>query len=144
MINGKDPWRKDLRELLGSDGQGLAYLATPYTKYVSGIDKAFEDAARLAGVLLVAGVRVYSPIVHCHPIAIASGLDPHDHSIWLPFNELMLSLSRVLIVGQLPGWVESDGVTHEIKTFMRTRRPIFDLDPATFVMTRVAHVGDLR
>ena len=114
----------------------LAYLATPYTKYKPGIDQAFIDAAKLAALLLRAGMKVYSPIVHCHTIAIHGQIDPLDHEIWIPFDEAMMTAADVLLVAHMQGWQESFGIAHEIKFFEDAGKPIFDLDPKTLVMTK--------
>lgn len=114
----------------------LVYLATPYTKYKHGIDQAFVDASILAAKLLVAGVKVYSPIAHTHPLAMHGKLDPLDLTIWLPFDEAMMHAASVLVVAHMEGWKESDGIAHEIAFFARRSKPIFDLDPATLTMTR--------
>lgn len=116
--------------------QGLAYLATPYTKHPRGIWTAFFDAAEIAARLLSAGVKVYSPIAHTHPLAIFGGLDPLDHSIWMPFDEAMMTAASVLIVAHMEGWDSSKGIALEIKHFEARGKPIFDLDPKTLVMTR--------
>lgn len=113
----------------------LCYLATPYTKYKDGdIDAAFRDAAKLAAQLLRAGIKVYSPIAHCHPLSVHGKIDPLDHSIWLPFNDTMLRASDVLIVAEMDGWDQSKGVGYEIEFFERTVKPIFHLDPLTLTM----------
>lgn len=112
----------------------LAYLATPYSKYEGGIELAFRDAARLAAQLMLAGVRVYSPIAHTHPLAIYGDVDPHDHDIWLPFDETMMQRCEVLIVAQMKGWKESKVVQHEIQYFLQRKRPIFYLDPVSMSM----------
>ncbi len=109
----------------------LCYLATPYSKYTLGIDKAFRDAAHLASRLLRIGVKVYSPISHTHPIAIQGGLDPLDHKIWLPFEERMMVVADALIVAHLQGWDESFGIAHEIKFFTDAGKPVIHIDPAT-------------
>jgi hypothetical protein len=116
--------------------EGLAYLATPYTRYTGGIEAAFKDAAKLAARLLCTGLKVYSPICHTHPIAIYGALDALDHSIWLPFDEDMMEVSATLIVAHMDGWDESRGVAHEIKFFENAGKPIFDLDPATLNMVQ--------
>ncbi len=108
----------------------LAYLATPYSKYKPGIEQAFIDAAKLAALLMRAGVNVYSPITHTHPI------DPFDHAIWMPFDEAMMTAADVLLVAHMQGWQESFGIAHEIKFFEDAGKPIFDLDPQTLVMTK--------
>lgn len=115
----------------------LAYLATPYSKYKNGdLNAAFVDASRLASRLLVAGVKVYSPIAHTHPLAIHGGLDPLDYTIWLPFDETMMKVSDVLIVAHMDGWRESFGIAHEVDFFHRSNKPIFDLDTNTLNMLR--------
>lgn len=114
----------------------LAYLATPYSKYPEGIDRAFIDAAKLAAKLLRAGVKVYSPIAHTHPLAVHGNLDPLDHSIWMPFDHAMMAAADILVVAHMDGWQASYGIAEEIKFFEAAGKPIFDLDPKTLVMTR--------
>lgn len=116
--------------------QPLAYLATPYSRYPGGIDIAFRDAARLAARLLRAGVKVYSPICHTHPIAIHGNLDPLDHAIWMPFDEAMMRVCDMLIVAHMPSWETSKGIAMEVEHFEKAGKRIFDLDPVTLVMTR--------
>lgn len=116
----------------------LCYLATPYTKYKDGdIDAAFRDAAKLAAQLLRAGIKVYSPIAHTHPIAIHGKIDPLDHKIWLPFDEAMMDACDVLIVAEMEGWRESKGIAHEVAVFKLAAKPIFHLDPLTLSMRNV-------
>lgn len=105
----------------------LGYLATPYSKYPAGTTAAYFTAARIAAGLLRAGIPVYSPITHTHPIAVAGNLDPLDHSIWLPFDELMMARCDYLIVAHMDGWQESKGIAHEVEAFTLARKPIFDL-----------------
>ena len=115
-------------------GFSLVYLATPYSKYPQGRQLAFRHASALAARLLEAGVKVYSPIAHTHPLAEYSGLDPLDHEIWLPFDEAMMSAADALCVAHMEGWSESFGVQHEIKVFAEAKKPIFDLDPKTLTV----------
>lgn len=114
----------------------LAYLATPYTKYPGGIENAFRAAAHLAGRLLKSGVHVYSPIAHGHAIATHGELDPLDHAIWLPFDQLMMARCDTLIVARLESWADSFGMRAEIEYFVAAKKPVFDLDPATLSMVR--------
>lgn len=115
---------------------GISYLATPYTKYPCGIEQAFIDAAKLAARLMLAGVRVYSPIAHTHPLAIHGNIDPLDHAIWMPFDEAMMAVADTLIVAHMDGWENSYGMKLEIDFFDRAGKPIFDLNPSTMVMIR--------
>lgn len=106
----------------------LVYLATPYSKYKLGIEQAFIDASALAARLMLAGVKVYSPIAHTHPLAVHGNVDPLDHSIWLPFDEAMMHACAALVVAQMQGWRESYGVNHEIEFFTKAGKPIVYLD----------------
>lgn len=114
---------------------GLCYLATPYTKYPAGIEAAFRDAARLAARLMLAGVNVYSPIAHTHPLAIYGNIDPLNHDIWMPFDKAMMDASESLLVAHMDGWDKSYGIAIEIDYFQREGKPIFDLNPNTLAVT---------
>lgn len=112
----------------------LVYLATPYSKYEPGIEQAFVDASALSARMMSAGVKVYSPIAHTHPLAIHGNLDPYDHTIWLPFDQAMMDASAACVVATMPGWQESFGIQHEIKWFGDAGRPIFYVDPETLAV----------
>ncbi len=114
----------------------LVYLATPYTKYRPGIEQAFIDASALAARLMLAGVKVYSPIAHTHPMAIHGGINPLDHEVWLPFDEAIMNVCSALAVAHMQGWDESYGISYEIKHFERRGVPVFDLCPDELTVTR--------
>jgi Domain of unknown function (DUF1937) len=105
------------------------YLATPYSKYQGGLQRAFEDAAKLTARLLINHIKIYSPIVHTHPIAVYGELNPLDHSIWLPFDEAIMRVAPALLVAEMEGWKESYGVDQEIKIFGRDGKPIHYINP---------------
>ncbi len=109
----------------------LVYLATPYSKYPHGIALAFREAARLAARLMVGGVRVYSPIVHTHPMAVYGKISPLAHEIWLPFDEAIMSKADALLVARLESWKASKGIAYEIDFFNRENKPIFYINPET-------------
>jgi hypothetical protein len=115
----------------------LAYLASPYTNFKDGIEIAFRDASRIAGELLLAGVEVYSPIAHCHPLSIHAQIDALDRDFWLRYQETFMARCDVLIVAQMKGWKESVGVQHEINFFLKRKRVIFMLDPVSMNMRRM-------
>lgn len=124
-----------------SELTGLCYLGTPYTKYPDGIEAAFKEASRIAAKLLLAGVKVYSPIAHTHPIALYGKLDQLDLNIWLPFDEAMMHACGALIVAEMTGWEESKGLAHEIEFFERHGKPVFHLNPTTMGVWRRAPKG---
>lgn len=108
----------------------LVYVGTPYSRYPGGIEPAFVDAAKLTARLMSEGLKVYSPIAHTHPLAIYGGLDPFDHSIWLPFDAAMMEKSDAMIVAMMAGWESSFGIRHEIQVFVEAGKPVYFLDPA--------------
>lgn len=118
---------------------GLAYLATPYSKYNGGIELAHKDAAKLAARLVRAGLKLFCPITHTHSIATLGGIDPLDHDIWMPFDRPMMDVCKTLLIGKLGGWDYSDGINKEIKVFAGAGKPIFYLDPDTLGVTRRAN-----
>lgn len=110
---------------------GLVYLATPYSKYPQGIHVAFRETARLAARLMMAGVAVFSPIVHGHPMSVFGKVVALNHGIWLPFDEKMMAKSDALLVAKMDTWDTSFGVAHEIGVFKSAQKPIFYLEPET-------------
>lgn len=115
----------------------LIYLASPYSKYPAGIDKAFEDISAIAGRLVELGFKVYSPIAHTHPIAKYSGIDPLDHSIWLPFDQAMMNVCGAILVAKMDTWEISFGIGEEVKTFMAADKPVYHLNPVTLEVQEV-------
>ena len=103
---------------------GYAYLATPYSRYQGGIQAAFEMAARLAARLMRAGVPVFCPITHSHPIAVHGGLDPLDAALWSDADAPLLAAASVLVVYQAPGWTESVGIRQEIAASAAAGKPV--------------------
>jgi len=104
------------------------YLATPYSKYPKGLDAAFIEASKAAGFLVAQGFRVYSPIVHCHPIAIHSGIDPLSHEIWLAADAPFMHGAAGLIVVEMVGWKDSFGIKEEIEFFEGEGKPILRME----------------
>ena len=104
----------------------LVYFATPYSKYPMGIHMAFVDSCLLTAKLLRAGVNVYSPIAHTHPIATYGNIDPLSHDIWLNFDNTMLNVSEALIIATgMEGWPDSKGIAYEIDFFKKLNKPIY-------------------
>lgn len=113
------------------------YLATPYSRYEAGLERAHEDACIQAALLIRAGVAVFCPIAHSHPIAKVGGIDPLDHAIWLPVDEPMMAAAFGLIVCKLQGWSESIGVAHEIERFKRDGKSIVMMEPGIVPLREV-------
>jgi hypothetical protein len=105
------------------------YLATPYTLYPLGREEAFKMACRVTADLLRAGVPVFSPITHTHPISIHGRIDPTDHDIWMRADQPMMDAARGMIVFKAAGWSESKGVQIEIDTFRSAGKPVLFIAP---------------
>lgn len=119
----------------------LGYLGTPYTNFDEGIELAFREAARIAAALLRAGVEVYSPIAHSHPLSLYGDIDALDRDFWIKYQENFMSRCDVLIVAEMRGWKDSIGIAHEIAFFLRARKTIFQLDTVDMNMRRMIFSG---
>ena len=92
----------------------LVYLATPYSKYPGGREAAYKAACQKAATLMLDGHKVFCPIAHSHSIE-TEGMDKvQDGDWWLAQDFAVLEKCDVLMVYQLPGWLESYGVQAEI------------------------------
>jgi len=105
------------------------YLASPYSKYHAGIEAACGVVSQNAALLIKAGIPVYCPIAHTHPIAIHGDMDPLDHSIWLPLDKPFMDAAKGLIVCMMDGWDKSYGVSVEIEEFKKAGKPIVYMEP---------------
>lgn len=109
---------------------GYVYLATPYTKYPHGISIAYQDALHAAGALIGAGIPVYSPIVHMHPIATKcpSAPKPTDSAKWIAVDYPMMESASACIVVAMEEWNLSTGVAAEIGFFTGAEKPVIMME----------------
>ena len=90
------------------------YLASPYTHSTAIVrQQRYLEAIDALNWLLGNKIWAYSPIVHCHNVAMKHSL-PKNFEFWQEYNHLMILNSRGLMLLQLPGWKESSGVTDEL------------------------------
>ena len=93
----------------------LVYLAVPYTHEDPEIrEKRFQAVNKVAGELIQKGEFVYSPISHCHPIALLCSL-PKEWEYWDEYCRVCLNCCKKMYVLMMDGWKESTGVKAEIK-----------------------------
>jgi glyoxylate carboligase len=104
------------------------YLATPYTKYPDGMGAAFVMACEQAALLVKAGIDVYSPIAHWHPIAVRGGIDKTDHEFWMRANKPMIALATGIVMVRASGWQSSAGMAYEVSIFSMSEKPIVEMD----------------
>lgn len=105
------------------------YLATPYNKFPPNRTAAYNAAVVQVSILVRRGVKVYSPIVHNHPIGKYVGRRPS--SFWLAFDRNFMCVCCGLIVCKLATWEESEGVDYEIKKFGDMYKPVIYMEPGT-------------
>lgn len=102
----------------------MIYLASPYTHKEERIRQTrYTAALRAVAHLLAEGKHVFSPIAHCHMVALAYEL-PGDFLFWQNFNEDMIDRCDELTVLQLEGWDTSYGVAKEIEYAEAIGRPV--------------------
>jgi hypothetical protein len=73
-----------------------------------------RQAALFTANFLRIRVNIYSPIVHCHALAIEHDL-PKDFQFWQDYNFSILAKASQLWVLTLDGWDVSKGVLAEIE-----------------------------
>ncbi len=91
----------------------IMYLASPYTH----LDKEIQHMRYLAvrdtvAHLMREGILVFSPIVHCHPMAVSCGLKG-DINFWRDYDFAMIEALPRFGVLTLPGWEKSEGIVEE-------------------------------
>lgn len=115
----------------------LIYLATPFTKYKEGLYAAHIAACHLASRLMQRGIlHIRCPIAEAYPIAWHGCLNPLDLKIWQPFCDASLIKCDLLLIGELPGYMESEGIQHEINCFELAGKPVFSINPDTLELRR--------
>jgi hypothetical protein len=92
----------------------MIYLASPYSHPDPLVRQArFEAACQATADLVRAGHAAFSPIVHGHPL-VRFGL-PTDWSFWQRFDIERIRRCDEVLVLQIDGWRESEGVRAEVK-----------------------------
>jgi hypothetical protein len=113
----------------------LVYIASPYSVYPGGLERAFITVTQLAADLLRANVRLFCPITMAHPIAMHGRIDPVDHAIWLPAMAPFMDACDAMLIAEMRGWDESYGVREEIKVFRAAGKPLWRIAPITLRIT---------
>lgn len=106
---------------------GYAYLASPYRDSDPDIMEARCNLAQQAAAWLVhQGFVVYSPIAHWHPIA--AEWDETVIRYWEKQDRIMLRDAKEgIIILQIAGWCESQGVNMEIEWALANAQPIREM-----------------
>jgi nucleoside 2-deoxyribosyltransferase len=119
----------------------VIYLASLYSHADPAVREArYQAACRATAALLKAGLVVFSPIVHSHPL-VAFNL-PTGWDFWERIDRAYLERCDELVVLTLEGWQESTGVQAEIALARGLGKPVrfLGVDEAAGSPT-VARVG---
>ena len=101
----------------------MIYLASPYTHPDTHVrESRFHVACTATAKFMRRGLRVFSPIVHGHPL-VCRGL-PMDWSFWEPLDRTILQHCTEMYVLKLDGWQQSRGVQAEIQMARALCKPI--------------------
>lgn len=101
----------------------MIYLASPYSHPNPAVrEQRFRTACRLAAAFARAGVVVFSPIVHSHPL-VEHGL-PTGWAFWQRWDRAYLERCDEVVVLMLDGWKESVGVQAEMRVARELGKPI--------------------
>lgn len=102
----------------------MIYLASAYTNFDRKVmHENYERTVAAVARLLHAGHFIYSPIVHCHPAAIAYAL-PHEFHFWIDYNHDFIDASEAVWVLCDIDWSNSKGVAEEIAYCDKIKKPI--------------------
>lgn len=118
-----------LGKLVELHKHAMVYVASPYTHYPHGHDRAYHDIGEVCWWLRTAGVRHYSPILYAHPLTKIWGIAPDDHEFWLEFDAAMMRVCDALVIVELDGWADSEGIAFEQAKFEVAGKPVYRLDP---------------
>jgi len=107
----------------------VIYLGQPYSHADPAVRQwRFDAACRATAALMRAGLVVFSPVAHSHPLT-RYGL-PGDWRFWERSDRAMLEACDTLAILALDGWKESVGVGAEIRIAFELGLPVFLIDPA--------------
>jgi len=112
------------------------YLASVYSKHPLGLDEAHAEACYATTLLMRAGIPVFSPIAHTHPIEKIGGLVGMSHDFWMAVDKPMVDAARGVIVLMQPGWSTSKGVCMEIAWAKKDHKPVIYMTPGQLPFIR--------
>ena len=102
----------------------MIYLASPYTAKTKELQEAnYQAVLRLCGKVLQKRYNVWSPIVHCHTMAVLYDL-PTDFGFWRTYNHDFVRRADAVWVACIPYWQDSKGVADEIEFATQLELPI--------------------
>lgn len=84
----------------------------------------YRKTRQFAAKLINEGYLVFSPIVHCHPMAVVHSL-PRNYEFWQVYStSFLLYWAEAVNVLCLQGWKESTGVKAELIIAKKAKLPV--------------------
>lgn len=100
------------------------YLASPYTHPKEKVrTQRYLQVVQAAADMIKKDYIVYSPIAHCHPIAMRHEL-PTDINYWRKTNMALLKPAKGLVIIPIAGWEQSKGMRWEIRKAKTFKLPV--------------------
>lgn len=104
-------------------GSGMIYVASPYSSNDPGtMDERAHKAAEFCACLMRNGIHVFSPIVHCHPMAKHFDM-PSGYEFYKEYDQEMIGLCESMIVLTLSGYELSHGIQSEVQYARKLGKP---------------------
>jgi hypothetical protein len=128
MLQRKERWAPV--EVVGQ--HTIIYLACPYTHADHRVrEERFKSATAAAAELIRQGYIVYSPITMTHPldVVLAGDTDTLGSDYWIKFDEAFMAVCSEMIVLQIDGWDQSQGIKREMDYFKSRGKPVRFLSP---------------
>jgi hypothetical protein len=91
----------------------------------------YYKVCEFVAIGMKAGKMLFSPIAHCHVMAIQQKL-PTDFAFWQDYNLHFIDRSEEMIVLGLEGWEESKGVAVERAFCQDQGIPVTIFEPIDF------------
>ncbi len=111
--------------------QGYYYLACPYNGTPEEMTERANFATKAASYFLQQRIHVFSPITHnhpCVPFLPPMGRKERQH-LFLSFDFEFLEHAKGMIILQLSGWENSEGIQKEIQFCEANDIPIHRCNP---------------
>ena len=120
----------------------MIYLASPYSHPDPDVREwRYQKVCRVTALLMVAGLNIFSPIAHTHPIAKYGSLDALDADFYLKYDKEMLGFAEGMYILMLDGWEQSYGIGEERKFANDKNIPVGYLDSITLELIPKEELG---
>jgi hypothetical protein len=107
----------------------MIYVASPYSDPDVSVQRdRYLETSYVVAQLMIQRLAVFSPIVHCHEIALRYNL-PGDAKYWQEYNTSFLRRANALYIVCLPGWKHSKGVRQEVTLAQELNIPMRLVEP---------------